>query len=116
MLFALDKEDGRLFAFATPMAAAAHCKGVDVRDGYWWFYADDGSPLEARFDEPELPGGPVPDSHEFTLERAMGGRWLQERIEQVRAVAGGGLSSVDEVVELLKVNRSKRIPTPKLAP
>jgi len=109
MVFALDKDDGGLRAFASPVEAAAHCKGVDVRDGFWLFFADDGSPLEALFEEPELPGGPAPATHAFALERAMSGRWLQERVDQVRSVSGCGISSVEDLVETLKVNRGKRI-------
>lgn len=115
MLFALDREDGSLIAFANEEEVAARCKGVDVRDGFWLFYADDGSPLEPRFLNPELPGKPPPVSHEFFLQRALSGKWLQERVEQVKTIEGGDLSSVDELVELLKVNRGKRIPPGRLA-
>ena len=48
MVFALDKDDGGLFAFPSAAEAAAHCKGIDVEDGFWRFFAEDGSPLEAR--------------------------------------------------------------------
>ena len=111
MLLALDKDDGRVLAFADAAEAEAHCKAVDVRDGYWLFFDEDGSPLEARFAHPDLPGRAPPASHEYTLQRAMSGRWLQERIGEVRTVQGCGLSSVDALVEALKVNRSKRIPS-----
>ena len=115
MVFALDKDDGGLRVFPSPAAAAGHCKGVDVRDGFWFFFADDGSPLEARFEQAEIPGGPAPAAHAFTLQRAMSGRWLQERIPEVRTVTGCGISSVGDVVETLKVNRGKRISPPKRA-
>ena len=110
MLFALDWEDGRLLAFASAVDAPEHCRGVDVRDGFWLFYADDGSPLEARFVHPDRPEGPAPVSHDFILQRAMSGRWLQERVGEVRSMQGCGPSSIDELVEMLKVNRGKRIP------
>ncbi|MEO7742557.1 MAG: hypothetical protein ABIR98_06460 [Usitatibacter sp.] len=110
MLFALDRDDGLVAAFASEADAAAHCKGVDVRDGFWLFYADDGSPLEARFLHPDRPGDPEPASHDFSLQRAMSGRWLQEQVPQMRSVRGCGLSSVAELVEMLKINRGKRIP------
>jgi hypothetical protein len=112
-LFALDREDGTLLAFASEDDVAAQCKGVDVRDGFWLLYADDGSPLEARFLFPEVPGKPPPSSHEFVLQRALSGRWLQERLEDVRRIEGCGLYGIDELVELLKVNRSKRVPPPR---
>ena len=50
MLFALDTDDGGLLAFPTTAEAVTHCKGIDVKDGFWLFYAEDGSPLEARFE------------------------------------------------------------------
>jgi hypothetical protein len=110
MLLALDKDEGRVIALAAAADADAHCKAVDVRDGFWLFFDDDGSPLEARFEHPDLPALAAPVSHAYTLQRAMSGRWLQERIGQVRTVQGCGLSSVDDLVETLKVNRGKRVP------
>jgi hypothetical protein len=107
MLFALDKHDGTLMAFESAEQAAAHCKAVDVQDGYWRFFADDGSPLDARFDRPaQPPDADVPRS--FTLERAMSGLWLQERVGQVATVSGCGLGTVEDLVEILKINRGKR--------
>lgn len=109
MVLVLDKDDGWLRVFASAAEAYAQCKGVDVRDGYWLFFADDGSPLEARFEHPDVARGSAPVAHAFALQRAMSGRWLQERLDQVRTVSGGGLSSADDLAEMLKINRSKRI-------
>ena len=106
-LFALDKEDGRLLAFPSFEDIAVHCKGVDVRDGFWLFFADDGSPLEARFQRREEPADGA--SHAYTLHRAMSGRWLQERMDQVKRVQGCGVESPADLVEILKVNRGKRV-------
>jgi hypothetical protein len=109
MLFALDREDGRVVAFSSESDISRHCKDVDVRDGYWLFYADDGSPLEARFLYPDRGGDAPPPSDEFALQRAMSGRWLQERIAEVTSVEGCGLSSSAELLEMLKINRGQRI-------
>lgn len=108
MVFALDTDDGRLLALPSAAEAAAHCKGVDVEDGYWLFFADDGSPLEARFDLVNRPGTPAAVAGAYILQRAMSGRWLQERLAQVLTVAGCGLTTVVELVEALKINRGKR--------
>jgi hypothetical protein len=109
MVFALDKDDGGLLGLPSAAEAAAHCKGVDVEDGYWLFFAEDGSPLEARFEHP----GPATDSDAvsgaYTLQRAMSGRWLQERLDQVTRVEGCGLTTLEELVETLKINRGKRV-------
>jgi hypothetical protein len=106
MVFALDKDDGRLRAFPTEDEAAAQCKAVDVEDGFWLFFAEDGSPLEARF--VKEPGDPTAAPLGYVLQRAMSGRWLQERLDQVTAVEGCGLATDAELVETLKINRSKR--------
>lgn len=103
MVFALDMDDGTLLAFVSAAEAAAHCKAVDVEDGYWRFYSDDGSPLEARF-EP----GDAALPRAYTLERAMSGLWLQERLPKVVTVSGCGLATVEELVEMLKINRGRR--------
>jgi hypothetical protein len=106
MVFALDNETGEIVVLSSPVEAPGRCKPVDVQDGFWRFFADDGSPLEPRFDpadDPdELPGP-------FSLERAMSGRWLQERLEEVRSVTGGGLGDVEGLAELLRINRGKRV-------
>jgi hypothetical protein len=99
-MFALARDAGALIAFASTDDAEAHCDGSDVEKGSWSFFSDDGSPLEARFRRP--PNGT------YALQRAVSGLWLQERLEQVRSVEGCGLTSVAEVVELLKINRGKR--------
>ena len=109
-LFAFDKDDGTLVALSSTAEAASHCKAVDVQDGYWIFFSDDGSPLLARF-EPQDPDddtalGPGP----YTLERAMSGLWLQEGLSRVTKVSGCGLATVADLEETLKVNRSKRLP------
>ena len=108
MLFALDRDDGRLLALPSALDAGGHCKAIDVQDGFWLFFDDDGSPLEARFLRP-----PPPDSAEvpgeFFLQRAMSGRWLQERLDQVTAVTGCGLETLAELTETLKINRGKRV-------
>jgi hypothetical protein len=39
----------------------------------------------------------------------MSGRWLQERLDDVTAVRGCGLATVEAVADTLKVNRMKRV-------
>ena len=109
MVFALDTDDGGLRAFAFTAEAAAHCKGVDVEDGFWLFFAEDGSPLEARFERVTQPADPEAVPLAYVLQRAMSGRWLQERLAQVTWVEGCGLTTIGELVETLKINRGKRV-------
>lgn len=108
MVFALDTDDGGLLVFPTTTEAAAHCKGIDVKDGFWWFFAEDGSPLEARFERLNQAGDSAVFVGSYILQRAMSGLWLQERLSQVMKVEGCGLSAVTELVETLKANRAKR--------
>jgi len=109
-VFALDNDDGGLLAFASMAEVAAHCKGVDVGDGFWRFFAEDGSPLEARWEQPAEPDDIASIFGAYTLQRAMSGLWLQERLDQVVTVRGCGLTTVTELVETLKINRGKRVP------
>lgn len=109
MLFALATKDGRLLAFGSAEEAVSHCPGNDVRLAKWRFYADDGSPLEARFVPAMLPGGADAGSGAYALQRAMSGLWLQERLDQVESVQGCGLATVAQLEEALRINRSKRI-------
>ena len=107
MVFALATVDGGLIAFPSASDAEAHCKGLDVEDGAWLLFAEDGSPLEARFERPNRRG-PFTVSGTYKLQRALSGRWLQEQLAQVRTVQGCGLTAIPELVETLKINRGKR--------
>ena len=108
MVFALDTDDRGVLAFPSPDEAAAYCKAVDVEDGFWRFFADDGSPLEARFERVMEPESAAVVPRTYTLHRGMSGLWLQERLDQVVAVSGCGITTVAELTEALKNNRGKR--------
>src|SRR5688572_2124750 len=102
MVFALDTDDGTLLAFSATAEAAAHCKGIDVKDGFWLFFSEDGSPLEPRFERLNQTKDSALLSDVYILQRAMSGLWLQERLARVMRVEGCGLSAVDEIVETLQ--------------
>ena len=109
-MFVLEKDSGDLEAHSSASEAESSCEGVDVGDGAYLFFADDGSPLEAKFERPNQRGTFAVVSGTYVLQRAVSGLWLQERLAQVKAVDGCGLSTVADLAELLKINRSKRIP------
>jgi hypothetical protein len=109
MVFAFDKENGELLVLASPIDAPALCKPIDVKDGFWLFFAEDGSPLEPWFEDPAHADESPDAQGQFALERGMSGRWLQERLEQVTTVKGCGLTTVEAVAETLKANRLKRL-------
>jgi len=108
MIFALDIDDGALRTFPTATEVAAHCKAIDVKDGFWLFFDEDGSPLEARFERPEPVGDADLSVGNFDLQRAMAGLWLQERLSLVVTVGGNGPSTVDELVDSLQAERARR--------
>jgi len=108
MVFALDRDNGELLAFSSPVETDARCKRIDVRDGFWLFFDEDGSPLEARFEHINQSVDSVDFPGAYTLERPMSGLWLQERLAQVVTVKGCGMTTVAELVEALKVGRGKR--------
>jgi hypothetical protein len=109
MVFALDRDNGELLAFSSPVEIGAKCKGIDVRDGFWLFFDEDGSPLEARFEHVHQSEDSVDYPGAYALERPMSGLWLQERLAQIATVKGCGLTTVAELVETLKINRGKRV-------
>jgi hypothetical protein len=109
MVFALDRDNGGLVALSSSAEMDAHCKPIDVKDGFWLFFAEDGSPLEARFEHGKQPEDSADPPGAYNLQRPMSGLWLQERLDQVVTVSGCGLTSVAELVETLKVNRGKRV-------
>jgi len=108
MVFALDRDNGELLAFSSPVETDAQCKRIDVQDGYWLFFDEDGSPLEARFDHINQSADSVDFPGAYALERPMSGLWLQERLAQVVTVKGCGMTTVADLVEALKVGRGKR--------
>ena len=105
IVFALATRTGGLRAFVSAPEAVSHCDEFAARNASWLFFADDGSPLEARFARPGTPAAAGP----YVLQRALSGRWLQERLDQVRTIRGCGLATVAELVEILKVNRGRRV-------
>ena len=109
MVFALDRDNGGLLAFSSPVETDAQCKRIDVMDGFWLFFDEDGSPLEARFEHVIQSEDSVDPPGAYTLERPMSGLWLQERLALVVTVNGCGLTTVAELVETLKINRGKRV-------
>jgi hypothetical protein len=109
MVFALDRDNGEVLVLPSPLDAPIHCKPIDVKDGFWLFFAGEGSPLEPLFESPEAGVDAIDVPGEFALDRAMSGLWLQERLDQVARVSGCGVGTIDALVETLKINRGKRV-------
>ena len=97
MIFALSTDDRTLSVFATAAEAIGYCEGIDVEDGIWLFFANDGTPLEPRFTQPNRRGRILVRSGTYILEPASAGVHLCDAIEGVAAVEGSGMSSLEDV-------------------
>jgi hypothetical protein len=102
MVFAFATDDRTLFAFPSEADAAAYAEGVDVEDGMWLFFAQDGTPLEPVFTTPNETGRFTVGSGVYRLERASGKHagTLLELLPQVASVEGE-LASVEAVRQLI---------------
>jgi hypothetical protein len=56
MLFAGAVDEGTLFVFDTVELATACCEGIDVEDGVWRFWDEEGHALRAEFSVPNYRG------------------------------------------------------------
>jgi hypothetical protein len=104
MVFALATDDRSLMVFATETEAIAYCEGIDVEEGVWLFFANDGSPLEPYFSRPSQRGRLVVVSGTYTLRPAKLGSLpaLRDRLHEVTSVEGvPGISSIADVERLL---------------
>lgn len=105
----LATRDGVLTAYPSAEAAESRFDGLEVEDRAWLFFAADGSPLEARFTRPNRRGA-FTVAGVFKLQPALSGKWLQERLEDVKTLAGCDVETVEALADLLQDNRRKRPP------
>lgn len=56
MIFAAATDEGTLFVFPSLEDAIAYCEGIDVEDGGWLFWNENGSALVADFVVPNHRG------------------------------------------------------------
>src|SRR6266498_1398186 len=49
MIFAFATDDRTLFVFPNEAKACSYAEGIDVEDGVWLFFAEDGTPLVPAF-------------------------------------------------------------------
>lgn len=102
MILAFTTDDRTLHVFPNEAEATAYAEGIDVEDGLWLFFSQDGGPLEAVFTTPNKRGWLTVGSGAYRLQRASSkqGAHLTDLLPRVEAVAGE-LSSVEPVRELL---------------
>lgn len=98
MVFGLSTDDHTLQVFQDADAAVSYAEGVDVEDGGWLFFADDGSQLEAVFTEPNKRGWFWVQSGRYILRPSTAKGNLLNHLDQVARVAGPPvLASVEAV-------------------
>ena len=96
MIFALATDDGTLMTFTSEGEAASYCEGVDVEDGGWAFFGENGAPLAARFSHPSQRSRFAVVSGSYSLEPASG-PGLAERLNEVKSVEGACFESIEQV-------------------
>jgi hypothetical protein len=101
MIFGLATDDGGLMAFATDADAISYCEGIDVENGEWSFFANDGAPLEAHFTAPNRKGSFTVASGTYVLRPAASSPPLRSVLSNVRYVEGQGLHTIADVEAVL---------------
>ena len=109
MLFAGSVDDGTLFVFDTVALATSYCEGIDVEDGVWRFWDEEGNALRPEFTVPNQRGGFTVGNGVFHLEpdptgqalalflshlRSMEPNRHYGSLEEVRAKFGSGVPGV----------------------
>ena len=98
MVFGLSTDDHTLQVFQDADAAVSYAEGVDVEDGGWLFFADDGSQLEAVFLIPNQRGRFWVTSGRYLLRPSTGKGHLLDHLDQIAGVDGPfGVTSVEAV-------------------
>lgn len=84
-------EDGMIAVLESKLAAKLKCEAIDVENGVFSFYAEDGSRLEPRFIRPNRRRffGFIVDQGEYELEPASGENFDTDSFEIAIAEASG---------------------------
>jgi hypothetical protein len=108
VIYVFANDDRGLTAYPSVAQAVAACEGVDVESGNYRFFAQDGSPLRARFSSPALRASALVVSRPYTLEadNPAAAPHLRQVLAQVAYIEGGGLTQVEEVAALLEAAES----------
>ena len=102
MIFALATDDRGLMVFPDPTSAIDYCEGIDVEDGGWLFWGEQGEALDAVFSRPSERGRSWIRSGAYSLHPSANGKGLLESIDLVGyLVHNPHFASLDEVVAYL---------------
>jgi hypothetical protein len=102
MVFAFATDDRTLHVFRDEAAATAYAEGIDVEDGVWLFFSENGAPLQPSFTVPNKRGRFTVLSGAYSLQpgQVPGAQHLLELLPNVAAVEGE-LESIEAVREVL---------------
>ena len=104
MIYAFATDDCSLNVFASEAEAIAYCEGIDVSQGNWLFFGNDGGSLEAHFETPASQAAMFVSNGSYLLLRAGSASPsdLIALLPRVTSVEGQGApNSVAEVERLL---------------
>ena len=105
MVFAYAIDDGSLTAFSTEGEAIAYAEGIDVEDGAWRFFADDGAELTPCFKAANERSAWFVRSGNYNLVRGERSNFnLRDLMPEVRSYEGI-VRSLAEVLRVLNGNR-----------
>ncbi len=104
MIYAFATDDRSLNIFASEAEAVSYCEGIDVSQGNWLFFGNDGGSLEAHFETPAHQEGIFVSNGSYCLRPAASASpgdlvALLPRVSSVESQ--GGPSYVAEVERLL---------------
>jgi hypothetical protein len=102
MVFAFATDERMLHVFRDAAAATAHAEGIDVEDGVWLFFSENGAPLQPSFTVPNKRGPFTVISGEYSLQPSHipSAQHLLELLPNVAAVEGE-LESIQGVRQVL---------------
>ncbi len=113
MIFAYSTDDQTLDVFPDETAAISYCEGIDVEDGIWIFWDDEGIPLFAEFIVPNKREGHCLTNGKYHLVQnpEMTQTPLLEALEHIGAVEGQRPFNTITAIKQHLTSRSRKIPT-----
>jgi hypothetical protein len=102
MIFAFATDDRTLHVFANESMACSYAEGIDVEDGIWLFFANDGNPLVPSFTKANERRrfSIVSGSYFLSQGAPPNARHLLDILPEV-SIVEGELKSVEAVRQLL---------------
>ena len=111
MVFALSTDDRTLHVFTDAETAVRHAEGVDVEDGVWLFFSEDGVQLEPVFTRANRRGQIAVASGRYTLHPgAASSANLLDHLGDISCIDGPPELSTVEAIRARLISRFSRPP------